>query len=107
MAQGERLDIEMKRTFQFVQSDRTVSCEAAPGCCVEIPVIQGILKHPAPDTLPMLLQKPAVARKYTLEALRKCSWPVLKQFPAEWLRQCLPHARVRPARKAALEYLLS
>jgi len=97
----------MKQTFQFVQNWGTVTCELMPGIHVKVPVIPGILKHPTPDVLPVLLRNPDVVRKYTMEALRMASWPVLRQFPRDWLKECLGHARLRPSRRRALTFLLS
>lgn len=71
-----------------------------------LPVIPGILKHPSPEMLPDLLLRPEVAYRYTLEAIRVASWPVLKQFPRDVLRLCLDAANVRPGRQAALRFLL-
>jgi hypothetical protein len=97
----------MKRTYRFAVRTGTVTC-ALPGARrVVLPVIPGILKHPAPDELSSLLTRPAVVRKYTLAALRYASWPVLRQFPREWLRECVETAPLRPSRKRALRFLLS
>jgi hypothetical protein len=84
-----------------------VTCELSPTRCIEIPVIPGILKHPTLDRLPALLEKPNVVRKYTIEALRKAAWPVLAQFPRDWLKECLPDAPLSPSRRRALVFLLS
>jgi len=97
----------MKRTFRFARSIGTVRCEFASGQKVDMPVIPGILKHPTPDMLPSLLRDPEVARKYTIEALRFAAWPILAQFPREWLRECLDRAGLRPSREKALAFLLS
>ncbi len=97
----------MKQTHAFVQSIGTVTCEVASGRRVAIPAIPGILKHPMPDELIAALSSPATARKYTVTALQKCAWPILRQFPSEWLKQCMPHAKLSPSRHAALTFLLS
>lgn len=97
----------MKRTFRFAKSIGTVRCEFSSGQQVDMPVIPGILKHPTPEMLPVLLRDPAVARKYTIEALRSAAWPILVQFPREWLKECLDRAGLRPSRKKALAFLLS
>jgi hypothetical protein len=70
-------------------------------------VIPGILKHPQPEQLPGILIRPGVVEKYTAEALRKASWPILRQFPRAWLRECLQRASLDPARREALMFLLA
>jgi hypothetical protein len=97
----------MKQSYVFARSMGTVTCRMPSGQDVALPVIPGILKHPRPEMLPRLLVRPEVATKYTLEALRKASWPILRLFPKDWLRQCLPDARLRTTRTAALTFLLS
>lgn len=97
----------MKCTYHFAECTETVTCELAPGKCIRVPIIPGILKHPRPDQLPALLAIPSVVEKYTLEALRKASWPILSQFPRAWLRECLALARLKPSRREALAFLLS
>ena len=96
----------MKQTLRFAESLGVVFCEVA-GVRIEIPVIPGILKHPTPEQLPLLLQTPDVAVKYTMLAIEKCGWPILRLFPRDWLRRCMPHARLRPSRREALLFLLS
>jgi hypothetical protein len=96
----------MKRTVVFAKSAGCVTCATSSGL-VTLPIVPGILKHPTPEALPRLLVNPDVARKYTLEALRKASWPILRLFPRAWLRQCLPEAHLHPRRAAAIEFLLS
>jgi hypothetical protein len=95
----------MKRAFTFASPIGTTSV-ALSGSTFQLPIYPGILKHPRPDDLCRLLQDPAVSRKYTIEALRVCAWPVLRTFPREWLLYHLPDAPVRPERRRALEYLL-
>jgi len=95
----------MKRTFSFAAPLGTVSASLA-GAVVEIPVFPGILKHPRPEDLLGLLERPAVLRKYTIEAIRVTAWPLLRQFPPAWLLHHLPHAPMRPERRRALLYLL-
>lgn len=97
----------MRATYRFAQCTETVTCELAQGRRIRVPVIPGILKHPRPDQLPVLLAMPSVVEKYTMEALRKASWPVLSQFPRAWLRECLERARLKPSRREALTFLLS
>lgn len=96
----------MKVTYRFVEHHAVVTCRLASGESVQIPVVPGILKHPRPDQLQALLAKPAVAEKYTMEALRKAAWPILRQFPRTWLRRCLERAELRPARREAIAFLL-
>ena len=96
----------MKRTFTFAAPMGTVSASLA-GALVEIPVFPGILKHPRPEDLPRLLERPAALRKYTLEALRVAAWPLLRQFPSGWLLHYLPEASMRPQRRRALLHLLA
>ncbi len=102
-----RNGLRVKQTLDFVSGTESVACEVAPGRFVEIPVIPGILKHPTPDELPALLRMPRVARRYTAAAIEKCAWPILRQFPAGWLKECMPDARLKPPRKAAILFLLS
>ena len=70
----------MKRTFKFAAKVATVPA-VLDGETIELPVFPGILKHPRIEELPGLLREPATARKYTVEALRVASWPLLEQFP--------------------------
>lgn len=97
----------MKQTLVYVKSLGTITCYLQSGHDVTLPIVPGILKHPSPEMLPDLLARPEVACKYTIEALRKASWPVLRLFPREWLRQCMPDARLPHGRYAALDFLLS
>jgi hypothetical protein len=97
----------MKRTCHFATRIGVVSVSLSSGGCVEIPVIPGILKHPRPDELPDLLKDERVARKYTRLAIEKMAWPVLRQFPREWLVMHLDSATVKPGRLRALTFLLS
>jgi hypothetical protein len=73
---------------------------------VELPVFAGILKHPRMDELPRLLMNADVAEKYTREALRVAPWPILREFPADWLRARLDSSKLRPERQRALAFLL-
>jgi len=97
----------MRRTYHFVSGMETVSCVMPSGTTVVVPVVPGLLKHPMPDALPMLLRNPDVVRKYTMEALRKASWPILRRFPAGWLLECLDEAHLTPSRRRAVTFLLS
>ena len=97
----------MKRSYVFVRSVGSVKLEMPDGTEIEIPLFPGILKHPSSSSLPELLNTPAAIRKYTLEAIRKVPWPVLKAFPKSWIESCLQGADIRPGRRQALIYLLS
>jgi hypothetical protein len=96
----------VKRTVTFAGSVGTVRLEAEGGQIHRIPLFPGIFKHASPGELAELLSKTAVARKYTCEALRTAAWPILREFPRDWLRDCLPLAHLRPGRRRALEFLL-
>ena len=97
----------MNRTYKFVKKSGTVKCSLPTGDVVKLPVIQGILKHPSAENLHSILKNPDAAKKYTIEAIRKASWPVLRQFPKSWLIKCYPEAKVPGNRRAALEFLLN
>lgn len=97
----------MKRTYHWVQPSGTVVVRLPEGEEIELPVVQGILKHASVEELFELLKDPQVARKYTLEALRIAPWPVLKHFPREWLRACLAQATLPEGRTRALKFMLS
>lgn len=97
----------MKQAVVFAKSLGVVTCRMPSGQEVKLPVVPGILKHPSPEMLPALLGKPDVAYKYTIEALRKASWPILRLFPKEWLLECIPDAHLRDGRAGALAFLLS
>lgn len=96
----------MKRTYQWASSIATITLRHPSGRSVELPVIPGILKHPSFEDLPRLLQNPRTAHKYTILALQKSAWPILRQFPADWLRERIDEANLPPPRKQALLYLL-
>jgi hypothetical protein len=96
----------MRRRYHFATSIGSVSCRLPDGRSVTLPIVPGILKHPTSEALKSLLVEAGVARKYTVEALQHASWPVLRLFPREWLRTCLPDARLQPRRKKALVCLL-
>lgn len=96
----------MTRTLQFAGRIGTVRLEAAPGQIFDIPLFPGILKHAAPGELPALLSTSAAVRKYACEALREAAWPIVRQFPREWLETCIPQAGLRPGRRRAVEFLL-
>ena len=96
----------MKRTYTFVTAHEVVHCEVN-GISIALPVFVGVLKHPTERQLRELLTRPEVARKYTCEALRRLPWPALRQFPHDWLRQCLPTSSLPEPRRRAVEYMLS
>jgi len=97
----------MKRSYRFVESEGTVQCALGSGRKVTLPVFPGILKHPTVAELRELLTKPEVARKYTILALQKAPWQVLREFPRDWLDACLAEANLRASRAQALRFLLS
>lgn len=97
----------MKRTTRFVQPIGLAVCHLPDGQEVQLPIVPGIFKYaPAPE-LEGLLHDPAVARKYTLEALRVAPWQVLRLFPRDWLLECLQDASLRDSRRQALEFMLA
>jgi hypothetical protein len=96
----------MKRTYRFVEACGVIGGTLEDGVRVELPVFGGILKHPTLQQLAGLLTDPAVARKYTREALRTAPWSALRRFPRWWLMTCLTHASLRDGRRRALEFML-
>jgi hypothetical protein len=96
----------MKRTYHFVEPSGVSICATASGDTVALPLFAGILKHPTAAQLAELVRDPAVAVKYTHEALRKAPWSALRHFPRSWLVECLPHARLPEGRRKALELML-
>jgi len=90
----------------FARSFGTVGFEAAPGQVFQIPLFPGIFKHAAPGELAGLLTDAPTVRKYTCEALRIAAWPILREFPRDWLRACMPLVELPPGRLRALEFLL-
>jgi hypothetical protein len=96
----------MKRTNRFVQSLGVAICLLPSGEEIRVPIVPGILKHPTAEALAKMLEQPDVVRKYTITALQKAPWPVLRQFQRSWLRECLPKAKLDPCRSRALEFLL-
>jgi len=96
----------MRRRYRFAASMGSVTCTLPDGGSVTLPIVPGILKHPTPESLASILVDPNVARKYTMEALRHASWPVLSLFPRQWLKDCLRDARVPARRHEALLFLL-
>jgi len=96
----------MRRAYQFAKPDGTVTCVLATGRSVTVPVFPGLLKHLTTEALREMLAKPPVVRKYTVEALRHAAWPLLREFPADWLKECLDAADLRPSRRKAVLFLL-
>ena len=97
----------MKRTYRFVDSLGTVRCTLPGGEAMDIPLIPGLLKHSSADGLAVLLQDPHTLRKYTIEALRRAPWHVVRQFPRGWLSHCMECADLPEGRRNALIFLLS
>lgn len=97
----------MKRTYYFVQPSGMAVCKLPSGRAVELPVVQGILKHPSSEALSHLLTDPEIARKYTIEALRIAPWQVLRLFPRDWLKECLSQSDLPEGRTRAVEFMLS
>lgn len=96
----------MKRSYRFVEPLGRVASLTEGGERLELPLFAGILKHPTTGQLAALLTEPPVARKYTLEALRKAPWSALRQFPRWWLIACLPHAHLPEGRRKAVQFML-
>jgi len=103
---GRRIKDLMKRTHNFAKPIGMAECELRDGNTFRIPIVPGILKHPTVLELESLLSRPAVARKYTIEALRFAPWQVLKHFPPRWLMECIAQAGLRPSREKAILFLL-
>ncbi len=97
----------MHQHLTYAKSMGVVHCHLPTGERVDLPSIPGILKHPSPEALPELLSRPEVARKYTLLALSKCAWPILRQFPRQWLVMNLESAPMSEGRRRALRFLLT
>ena len=96
----------MKRVSRFIEGSGTVACVLPSGDRVDIPVAVGILKHPTEESLRGLLEKPAAARKYTKEALKRAPWSLIREFPLSWLKECMQDADLKPGRRKALEFML-
>jgi len=96
----------MKRTTQFVKSMGVVQCALSNGEVINLPVVPGLLKHLSVEGLQEALTDPVVARKYTMEALRKAPWQVLRLFPRPWLDTCIQEASLPPSRLKALAFML-
>ncbi len=96
----------MKMGSQFARPRGTAVFRGSDGNPIELPVVQGILKHLDEHELARLLQDRDVALKYTLEALRIAPWPVLRHFPRSWLLECLPRAGLPEGRARAVEFML-
>lgn len=96
----------MTRTYRFVKPVGSVNCALAEGSTVRLPVFPGIFKHlPANELFPML-EDEYTARKYTRSALERAAWAVLREFPRDWLIQCLEETSMRQGRRRALMFLL-
>ncbi len=96
----------MKRTYRFAKPFGSVDCLLPNDKYVRLPLFMGILKHPSAADLPLLLGDARSAKKYTTEALRVAAWQILREFPRDWLRECLPAASLSESRRRALEFLL-
>jgi hypothetical protein len=96
----------VKRTYRFEEAAARVVCTLEDGVQLDVPVFVGILKHPTAQQLEQLLQDPVVVRKYTLEALKKAPWNMLRQFPRSWLESCMAEAELPPGRRKAVEFML-
>ena len=97
----------MMRKYKFAECEGYVKCIMPDGKNIEIPVFQGILKHPTSKMLFTILKDYNVMKKYTCEAIRKASWPILAEFPREWLKKCMKDFPLSKGRKKALDFLLS
>lgn len=97
----------MRRSDNFAQIMGFVKCPISPGQEIRIPIVQGILKHPTIELLRELLKNPAVAKKYTIESLRRAPWKVLKEFPYSWLKLYIEEADLKPERKKAIVFMIS
>ncbi len=97
----------MKKPYHFVEVTDFAECELSQNNKIRLPVVQGIFKHATMDMLHELLQKPAVAKKYTIESLRVAPWQVLREFPHSWLRLHIDESDLRPMRKKAILFMLS
>jgi hypothetical protein len=97
----------MKRNLAFVRPIGRTTFITKDGHRVALPVAPGLLKHPASDDLGRLLRDPAVALKYTVVALQLAPWSILREFPPAWLRTVMQRTPLKPARRRALEFMLS
>ncbi len=97
----------MKRSYHFVEVTEFAECRLSDGNIIRMPVVAGIFKHTTSEMLHELLQKPPVAKKYTVESLRVAPWSVLREFPYSWLEQHIEEADLRPMRKKAIQFMLS
>lgn len=96
----------MTRTYRFVKPVGTVNCALSDGTSVRLPVFPGIYKHLPADELVPLLEDEYTARKYTRLALERAAWAILREFPRDWLAQCLEEAAMRQGRRRALLFLM-
>lgn len=93
--------------IRYVTPTKSAAYALPDGRTITVPLVPGILKHPAESDLPEILARPNALRKYTVEALRRAPWQVLSKFPREWLLECLDEASLRPGRRAALLFMLT
>jgi hypothetical protein len=98
---------KMMHEMKFATCLGRIQCKLLDGRVIELPIYLGLLKHPRAGELSILLTNPDVARKYTVEALRRAPWNLLREFPEMWLRECIVTSGVRASRQKALEFLLS
>lgn len=96
----------MKRTYKFEKSLGNIIIKTKADSEIEIPIFQGILKHPHNEELPELLSNFHTACKYTIQAIKFASWPLLRQFPASWILTCMEKADIPENRRQAIKYLL-
>ncbi len=97
----------MKKSYHFVKVTEFAECRLSSDNIIRLPVVPGIFKHATAEMLHELLQKPAVAKKYTIESLRIAPWPVLREFPYSWLKLHIEEAGLRPMRKKAILFMIS
>lgn len=96
----------MMRNVVFVSPQGSAVGRTEAGEAIVVPLIPGLLKHLSLEELRPLLQEPEVLSKYTREALRWAPWPCLREFPFDWLRNCLEGGWLREGRARAIRYLL-
>ncbi len=96
----------MTRTYRFVKPIGIANCTLADGSTVRLPVFPGIVKHLPANELVPLLEDEYTARKYTRLALERAAWAILREFPRDWLIQCLEKMPMRQGRRQALMFLL-
>lgn len=97
----------MKKSYHFVKVAGFAECRLSSDNIIRLPVVQGIFKHATVEMLHDLLQRPAAAKKYTIESLRTAPWPILREFPYSWLKMHIEEADLRPMRKKAILFMIS